>query len=176
MWLPEQMPGIAILENPVEPVRFVPPHGTEIIADRVISGERHLVLASRSGRIRLCIREAPLRTVPAFIVELDAYAPRRFAAAAITDRVLHGRNTPMPKLTAPSEYQRHRLIQMLSIHDALNRGIAIREISFGLIAPRSRLLNAGEWRGSGERRHAHRLIAELRSIVDGGYRKLLLQG
>ncbi|WP_405029540.1 DUF2285 domain-containing protein [Novosphingobium sp.] len=134
------------------------------------------MLASRLGRIRLCIRKAPSRAVPAFIVELDAYSPRRFAAAAIAERVLLGRDTAGAKLSVPTAYQRHRLIQMLRVHDALHCGTSIREIAFGLIAPRSPSLAGVEWKGSGERRHAHRLIADLHRMVGGGYRKLLLHG
>lgn len=176
MWLPELLPGIVVLEYPAPPLAFIPPPSVEIIADHSASGERHLVLASSSGRVRLCIRHAATRDTAAFVVAVDDYSARRLAATVIAERVLFWPDATGPKQSVPSAYQRQRLIQMLAIHDALCSGASIRDITFGLIFPRTRPLNGAAWKGSGERRHASRLVAELRRMVGGGYRKLLLQG
>jgi hypothetical protein len=176
LWLPELLPGVVVLEDPGPPSTFIPPPGVEIIADHSVSGERHLVLASISGRIRLCIRHAATRDIAAFVIAVDDYSAKRLAAAAIAERVLYWPDTVSPKQLAPTLYQRQRLIQMLAIHDALGSGASISDITFGLIFPRSRPLNGAAWKGSGERRHASRLVAELRRMVGGGYHKLLLQG
>ena len=176
MWLPELLPGVVVLEDPGPPSAFIPPSGVEIIADHTAFGERHLVLASISGRVRLCIRHAATRDIPAFVVTVDAHSAKRLTAAAVAERILFWPDTARPKQAVPTVYQRQRLIQMLTIHDALFRGGSIRDIAFGLIFPTSHPLTGAAWKGSGERRHASRLVAELRRMVSGGYRKLLLQG
>ena len=48
-----------------------------------------------------------------------------------------------------------------------------RDLAFGLVFPRHRPLTGATWKGSGERRHTLRLIADARRLVTSGYRKLL---
>ncbi|GAY19943.1 hypothetical protein SFOMI_0465 [Sphingobium fuliginis] len=48
-----------------------------------------------------------------------------------------------------------------------------RDLAFGLVFPRHRPLAGATWKGSSERRHTLRLIADARRLVISGYRKLL---
>ena len=74
----------------------------------------------------------------------------------------------------PTAYQHLRFVQFLAIHDALEAGASARDLAFGLVFPNHRPIASAIWKGSGERRHVLRLIAEARLLVSGGYRKLLL--
>jgi hypothetical protein len=65
---------------------------------------------------------------------------------------------------------------LLGIHDALEDGASIREVAFTQMFPRMRPLHGAEWKAAGERRHAHRLVAQVRQMIGGGYRRLLLYG
>ena len=73
----------------------------------------------------------------------------------------------------PTGYQRARLTQLLALRDALDAGASTRDVAFGLVMPNHRPLAGQDWKGSGERRHVLRLIAEARRLVNGGYRKIL---
>jgi len=155
---------------------FAPPTGAEIVVEHLVGDERHLVLRSGANRIRLCLRQASARNAPTFVITRDAHAAKRLAAAGLAERMLHGASGHLPKPSAPTPYQRRRLIQMLNIHDALQNDAAIRDVAFGLIFSRMTPLFGAAWKGSGERRHAHRLVAQIRQMIGGGYRRLLLYG
>lgn len=176
LWLPDHAVRVVTIEGPAEPLMFTPPGGTEVVAEHLIGDERHLVLRSGANRIRLCLRQSSARSAPTFVITLDAYAAKRLAMAGVAERVLRGANGRLPKLSAPTPYQCRRLIQMLRLHDALQGGAAIRDVAFGLIFPRMTPLTGAAWKGSGERRHAHRLVAQVRQMIGGDYRRLLLYG
>ncbi|MGE8134148.1 DNA -binding domain-containing protein [Novosphingobium subterraneum] len=176
LWLPHQAVGVVTIEGPAGPLMFTPPGDTEVVAEHLIGDERHLVLRSGAVHLRLCLRQAPTRSVPTFVISLDANAAKRLVAVGVAERVLQGASGRLPKLPAPTPYQCRRLIQMLRLHDALQGGAAMRDIAFGLIFPRMVPLTGAAWKGSGERRHTHRLIAQVRQMIGGGYRQLLLCG
>lgn len=174
LWSPDHAVGVVTIEGPAEPSMFTPPGDTEVVAEHLIGDERHLVLRSDAVRIRLCLRQSSIRVAPTFVIALDAYAAKRLAVVGIVERVLQGASGRLPKLPAPTPYQCRRLIQMLRIYDALQDGAAIRDVAFGLIFPRMTPLTGAAWKGSGERRHAHRLVTQVRQMIGGGYRRLLL--
>lgn len=62
---------------------------------------------------------------------------------------------------------------MLAIHDALDAGVGPRHIAFGLVFRRHRPLTGATWKGSSERRHTLRLIADARRLAASGYRDVL---
>lgn len=74
---------------------------------------------------------------------------------------------------SPSSYRRIKLTQLLNLHDAFDAGASPRELAFGLVFPRLDPFAGATWKGSGERRHTLRLIAEARRLVNGGYLRLL---
>ncbi|MDE1943841.1 MAG: DUF2285 domain-containing protein [Betaproteobacteria bacterium] len=176
LWRPEHAVGVVTIEGPAELLLFAPRAGVEVAADHLIGDERHLVLRSGAVRIRLCLRQSSDRVAPTFVITVDAYAVKRLAVAGIAELVLQGANVRLPKRLAPTPYQCRRLIQMLRLHDALQGGAAVRDVAFGLIFPRMTPLTGAAWKGSGERRHAHRLVAQVRQMIGGGYRRLLLYG
>lgn len=107
------------------------------------------------------------------IILQDEHTFTRLAAAARYERIKCGFRLGPDHGGAPSAYRRARLAQLLTIHDALNGGASTRELPFSLVFGRDRPLAGATWKGSDERRHTLRLIAEARRLVNGGYRNLL---
>jgi hypothetical protein len=173
LWSPEASPSVVILEtpNPVRSLAFLT--GCEPIADATNDTERHLVLAQGSTRLRLCVRHAPHLASPRFSIACDVSCALRLAAATRLERVTGGTRLRLDHAAMPTRYQRIRLVQFLALHDALEVGASARDLAFGLIFPNHRPLAGAIWKGSGERRHVLRLIADARRLVDGGYRNLL---
>ena len=67
----------------------------------------------------------------------------------------------------------HFVIVTLDAHAA---GLALRQIAFALVFPRNQPLAGAAWKGSGERRHTHRLLGEAQRMCRQGYRTLLEKG
>jgi hypothetical protein len=149
------------------------PPGFEPLADHSERNEHHLVAAKDTARLRLCLRAAPPRCPNCLVILHDQCAAVRLAAAARFERVTRGLRLGPDRAASPSAYRRSRLVQLLSIHDALDAGADPRDLAFGLIFPRQPPLIGATWKGSSERRHTLRLIAGARRLVTGGYRKLL---
>ena len=104
----------------------------------------------------------------------DRCARLRLAAAA---RLCSGpraaAGSASDRATSPPPINARALPSFLRLHDALEAGASSRDLAFGLVFPNHRPLVGATWKGSGERRHVLRLIAEARRLVAGGYRKLL---
>lgn len=149
------------------------PPGFEPLADHSDCMQHHLVAAKGVARLRLCLRAAPPRCPDCLVILRDRCAVVRLAAAARFERVTRGLRLGPDRAASPSAYRRSRLVQLLSIHDALDAGADQRDIAYGLVFPRHRPLIGATWKGSGERRHTLRLIADARRLVTGGYHKLL---
>ena len=107
------------------------------------------------------------------MTQCDAAYALRLAAAASLQRMTHGRGPAIDRSAIPTVHRRFRFAQFLAIHDALEAGASSRDLAFGIIFPNHRQLAGAMWKGSGERRHVLRLIAETRRLVASGYRKLL---
>ena len=150
------------------------PPSAEPLAEASTEAERHLVVAHGTARLRLCVRHTPLLHVPAFSIPCDPTCALRLAATASLQRVTHGGRVAAELAALPTRYQRNRYTQLLGIHDALEAGASSRDLAFGLVFRGQRQLSGAMWKGSGERRHVLRLIAEARRLVTVGYRKLLL--
>lgn len=110
------------------------------------------------------------------IIPHDNHLAARLRAAARYEKAVHGRRLGPDRTASPPAYRRARLILLLAIHDALEAGASARELAFGLVFARHQPLEGAAWKGSDERRHTLRLIAEARKMVDSGYRALLLRG
>lgn len=155
--------------------RAIPlPSGSEPLVEAATEAGRHVVVAHGTARLRLFVRHAPLLHVPAFSIPCDPTCALRLAAAARLQRVTRGGRVPAGLASLPTRYQRNRYSQLLEIHDALEAGASSRDLAFGLIFRRHRPLAGAIWKGSGERRHVLRMIADARRLVAIGYRKLLL--
>ena len=149
------------------------PRGFEPLAEAFGDHEHHIVAASGIARLRLCLREGRAYCPDCLIILHDPCAVVRLAAATRFERVTRGLRLGPDRAASPSAYRRIRLIQLLSINDALNAGASTRDLAFGIVFPHHRALTGATWNGSGERRHTLRLIAEARQLVKDGYRKLL---
>jgi hypothetical protein len=149
------------------------PPGFEPLADHSDQTVHHLVLAKDTARLRLCLRAAPPRCPDCLVILRDQYTAVRLAAATRFERVTRGLRLSPDRAALPSGYRRSRLVQLLSIQDALDAGADTHDLAFGLVFPRHRPLIGATWKGSSERRHTIRLIADARRLVTGGYRKLL---
>ena len=145
----------------------------ESLAEAISNSEHHMVIALGIARLRLCLRPVPSMCPECLIILHDQSATIRLAAAARFDRATLGDRLIPDRISMPSAYQRARHIQLLRVHDALEAGASSRDLAFGLVFRGHRPLVGAIWKGSGERRHVLRLIAEARRMVDGGYRKLL---
>ncbi|WP_343071056.1 DUF2285 domain-containing protein [Novosphingobium jiangmenense] len=104
----------------------------------------------------------------------DACCSVRLAAAARLDRLTRSGRLGADRSGAPSAYQRGRFARLLAIYDALEAGASSRDLAYGLVFPKQRPLAGAMWKGSGERRHVLRLVAEARRLIARDYRKLLL--
>lgn len=149
------------------------PSGFEPLAERISDNEHHIVAATGAARLRLCLRLAPSRCPDCLIILRDPCAIVRLAAAARFERVTRGARLTPGCAASPSAYRRSRLTQLLGIHDAFGSGASARDLAFGLVFPHQSPLSGATWKGSGERRHTLRLIADACRMVASGYRKLL---
>jgi hypothetical protein len=173
LWSPQAAPDVVVVET--ADIAAIPlPSGFEPLADHSDAREHHIVAASGASRLRLCLRAAPPRCPDCLIILRDQRAAVRLAAAARFERAALGLRLGPDCAASPSAYRRSRLVQLLAIHDALDAGADVRDLAFGLVFPRHRPLVGATWKGSGERRHTLRLIADARLLVTGGYRRLLL--
>jgi len=155
-------------------IAVIPPlRGFETLADAFGDGEHHIVVGSGASRLRLCLREGRAPCPDCLIVLRDPNAATRLAAAARFERVTRGLRSGPDLAASPSSYRRNKLTQLLNLHDSLDAGASPRELAFGLIFPRLPPFSGATWKGSGERRHTLRLIAEARRLVNGGYLRLL---
>lgn len=174
LWSPDAAPDVVILEATDTGSAIQLPPSAEALIEAATEVERHLVVAHGAARLRLCVRHAPLLHVTAFSIPCDPTAALRLAAAARLQRVMHGGRVAAELASHPTRYQRNRYTQLLEIHDALEAGASSRDLAFGFVFRGHHALAGAIWKGSGERRHVLRLIADARRLVAVGYRKLLL--
>ncbi|WP_298166314.1 DUF2285 domain-containing protein [Novosphingobium sp.] len=147
--------------------------GFEPLVEAVGEKEHNLVAAKGAARLRLCLRAALPQCPDCLVIQNDRCAAARLAAATRFERATRGLGLGPDRVASPSAYRRSRLALLLDIQDGIDAGIPPRDLAFGLVFPRQRPLAGATWKGSGERRHTLRLIADARSLVTSGYRKLL---
>ena len=165
---------MVILEA-ADPERAIPlPPGSEPLVGVATGADRHIVIAHGTARLRLCVRHAPSRPVPTYAIPCDAACVLRLAAASRLQRVMRGDRIAVGRTALPTPNQRARYTGLLRVHDALEAGASSRDLAFGLVFRGHRPLVGATWKGSGERRHVLRLIADARRLVAVGYRKLLV--
>jgi hypothetical protein len=172
LWSPTASSDVVVVET--ANVDTIPlPHSCKPLVETINGTEHHLVAAFGRARVRLCLQKESSRKPDCLIIMRDSFATTRLTAAARFERVMRESCLGNDRATAPSEYQRTRIVRLLAIQDRLDTGASARDIAFGLIFRRQRPLVGATWKGSSERRHTLRLIAETRRMVDCGYRRLL---
>jgi hypothetical protein len=124
--------------------------------------------------LRFCLRAVPEHCPDRLMILRDQSATIRLAAASQFERMIRGARPVSDRAASLSFYRRTKLVQLLTILDALDAGSDPRDIAFRLVFPRHNSLIGATWKGSGERRHTLRLIADARRLVMTGYRNLLL--
>ena len=153
------------------------PAGAVIRNDRKLPTGRHLVLDVAGIRHRLLFRHNPACPQTSFSVPAAPGTALRLVSTRIYAGLIGF--APPIKERAPyhlTSYRQHRLIQLLTLLDAHAAGLALRQIAFALVFPRNQPLTGAAWKGSGERRHTHRLLGEAQRMCREGYRTLLEKG
>jgi hypothetical protein len=177
IWDPDLAAGTAILETSDEAQDGLIPAGADIVVDRELDAGRHLVVDVARVRHRVLLRRNPASTTPAFSVPVLSGASLRLKAtqsyAALLGLAASEKARAPYLLTA---YRQRRLIQLLALLDAQTAGLSLRQIAFAIVFPRNQPLVGAVWKGSGERRHAHRLLGEAQRMCRHGYRTLLGKG
>lgn len=150
--------------------------GFDRLVEASFGADCHMVVAKGNARLRLCIQMSPAHSHDCLIIPHDNHLAARLRSAARYEKAVHGRRLGPDRTASPPAYRRARLVLLLAIHDGLEDGASARDLAFGLAFARHQPLAGAAWKGSDERRHTLRLIAEARKMVDGGYRALLLRG
>jgi hypothetical protein len=149
-----------------------------ILADRRLSGGRHIILADTDGPHHIWLTAATPAQPLAYVIARDAHSALRYAAAARLDRRLRGA-PPARKahINRPTSYQQHRLRLLLAILDLLgtddNKRATTFQICRTLVYPHRKFENSAEWKSSNERRRTQRLVEEAVQLMQSGYRSLL---
>ncbi|WP_233999727.1 DNA -binding domain-containing protein [Porphyrobacter sp. TH134] len=149
------------------------PVGRRIVAEQHEGAKQYLVLDGRRARHRVRIIDTG---VPQqgfeYRIPADPHIPERLLAlsAFVLGAGSVGTFLPTP-------YRRHRLVRLLAILDLVDRndadGSLLRRIAAEILSARTTKSRAIDWKSSGERRQAQRLLAEARRTAGTGYRNLL---
>lgn len=150
--------------------------GFDRLAEISFGADCNMVVARGDVRLRLCIHMSAAHSHDYLIIPHDNHLAARLRSAVRYEKALHGRRLGPDRTASPPAYRRARLVLLLAIHDGREAGASARDLAFGLVFARHQPLAGAAWKGSDERRHTLRLIAEARKMVDGGYRALLLRG
>ncbi|WP_454887162.1 DUF2285 domain-containing protein [Sphingomonas oryzagri] len=150
-----------------------------ILADRILSDGRHVVLGDVDGPHHLWLRDTLPGHPLAYVIVRDPAIEARRRAAWRLDRRLAGA-PPLRRDGAfrPTPFQRRRLELLLDILDMLQAPPSTprptsHEIARRLIYPGMTIGRGMEWKSSTERRRTQRLIDEALALMHGGYRTLL---
>jgi hypothetical protein len=152
-------------------------HWPAILADRLLSDGRHIVLGDAGGPHHLWTRDPRPGQPLAYIIPHDAAVGERTAATERFDRRRSGvPASRCPGTSHPTQFKARRLSLLLAVLDALlNVGDRpnTHEIASQLIYPHMTIGRGAEWKASSERRRTQRVIDEALALMHGGYRALL---
>jgi hypothetical protein len=172
LWSPTASADVVVVET--ANVDTIPlPHSCKPLVETINGTEHHLVAAFGRARVRLCLRKESSRKPDCLVIMRDSCVAIRLTVATHFEQVMREHRFGNDRITGPTTYQRARIVRLLAIQDGLDTGASARDIAFGLIFRRQHSLVGATWKGSSERRHTLRLIAETRLMVDRGYRRLL---
>lgn len=146
-----------------------------LACEQTASGQ-HFVLGRDEARLRLCLRHASSEGPACILLAHDDFLDVRFRAASLYARAATRKAGTPPPGVCPTAYQRSQLCRLLHIADALALGASARDIAHAIVFPRHPPLTGPAWKGSGERRHALRLIRQARLLTSGGHIGLLARG
>lgn len=154
-------------------LRIPGPVGRRIVAERHEGARRYLVLDGRRARHRVRIIDDSARH-QTFEFRIPAGPHFSQRLAALSAFVLGAGSI---RTFLPTPYRRYQLVRQLAILDLVERcdpdSSLLRQIAAEILSARTPQSRAIDWKSSGERRQAQRLLAEARRTVETGYRDLL---
>lgn len=135
---------------------------------------RDLVIGDANVRHRLRLADRCGMGTETYLAPVDYHATVRLRATLRFEQWLRGASAARSgPVLMPTTFQRQRLALLLAIADARAASASLRDIAYALVFPRHRSLSGATWKGSSERRHCLRLLAETRDLTAIGYRSLL---
>lgn len=145
----------------------------DVLKDGTAGDGRHIVLADDDGDHRIYLPDGRGHA-NAVLIPLDETFEDRLGVAARFFRRLRGEATGgLPPRLCVTAFQRLRLTTLLRCFDREAAGGTKREIAHEIIYPGLDGGSAAEWKASAERRRTQRLCEEARTMVAGGYKRLL---
>ncbi len=177
IWLPEHSPGTLILATApsgFDTAAIDPNTLGLVLADRNDADGRHVVVGGTSGGLHVWLKQDAVAQRPAVLLPIDGAFELRFDVAWRFARRLQGQSLDLlPRLLRITSQHRARLIQLLHAYDIHRSGGGPREVAIDVLDSRQASLPSAEWKDSGARRKANRLIQESIALVNRGYLKLL---
>jgi hypothetical protein len=182
LWQAALVPTTVILDTAPPGIADAAPFDIDawpiILADRMLSTGRHLILGDIDGPHRLWVRDPLKGSALAYVlVRDDAIDLRHSAVQRFHRRLAGAAPVRLPPGFAPTPFQRWRLSMLLDILDAVldreRSTITTHEIARRHVYPHMRIGRGNEWKSSSERRRTQRLIDEAMGLMNGGYRALL---
>ena len=151
----------------------------DLLQDRPTIEGRHLVLGDRKRRHRILLIPSSSETCGYYLAH-DCWLRTRLAAIEAFDPLCTSANPSKSRIgLVPSVSQKHRLILLLRILDAIacadNGFTSVRQVAERVIYRNADFGRTIEWKSSSHRRQTQRLLNQARFYVRGGYR-LLLKG
>ena len=173
LWRPACHPAILEIRCSTDHAPALLPQGYTPLAEFRTRHAHHLVLAKEAHRLRLCLWHLSDQHSPAMILLKDNSLAVRLAAAGYYARACR-KQVALPRPPCqPSSYQRHALVRLLQINDAMAAGAKCRDIAWTIVFPKHQSLSGMAWKGSPERRHCWRLVGQARRLLHGGHLRLL---
>jgi len=155
--------------SPLDPSTLGP-----VLADRSDADGRHVVVGNTSGRLHLWLMEDDAARRPAVLMPIDLVCELRLDVAWRFIRRLRGQSIDLlPRLLRITSQHRARLTQLLHAYDIHRDGGGPREVAIDVLDSQQASLPSAEWKDSGARRKANRLIQDSIALVNRGYLKFL---
>lgn len=153
---------------------IVPDRMGELLADLSDADGRHVVLDDPKGVHRLWLRDPGARAMGGFIVFDELFFVRMASLERFYRRLVGMRAAPTPRRLGLTPYRRDRLIRMIKALDAREAGASMREIAQAFGDEEATKWPASEWKNANARSDMVRLLKKAKSLVKGGYLKMLL--
>ncbi len=145
-----------------------------VLADRSDADGRHVVVGSTSGGLHVWLKQGDVAQRPTVLMPIDDAFELRLDVAWRVIRRLRGQSIDLlPRLLRITSQHRARLTQLLHAYDIHHNGGGPREVAIDVLASQQASLPSAEWKDSGDRRKANRLIQDSIALVNRGYLKFL---
>ncbi len=171
LWTAQALPSVVALTRLPADLAHANFGSQPLSLDQIVGAESDDYVIERLGaELRVHLQSCGV-DLPAVILPFDALFEVRMAAALRLWRALNGRR-PGPNPAALSEARRTRLILALRALDGRLEGATHREIAAGLYGANA--IPERDWISHELRDRTARLVRLGVSLMNGGYRRLLL--